>query len=108
MTASPKHHERLRSLGATEVFDYKDPDVASKIKEASGGKIQYGVDCISENGPSVCHRAAEHHMQSDSCSGSCETGTTKTAAQAFSDDGGKLATLRERGPFRSTVTLRIC
>jgi len=69
VTASPKHHERLRSLGAAEVFDYKDPEVASKIKQASGGKIQYGVDCISENG------------------------TTKTAAQAFRGDGGKLATL---------------
>lgn len=50
VTASPKHHDRLKKLGAEQCFDYKDPDVAKKIKEASGGKIKYGCDTISEHG----------------------------------------------------------
>ena len=50
VTASPKHHQRLKELGAEQCFDYKDPDVAKKIREASGGKIKYGCDTISENG----------------------------------------------------------
>jgi hypothetical protein len=31
-TASPKHHGLARSLGATEVFDNKDPDTVDKLE----------------------------------------------------------------------------
>ena len=48
-TASSKHHEKLRSLGAKDVFDYTDPGVVSSISKA--GDILLVFDCIgSQNG----------------------------------------------------------
>ncbi|KAK7466230.1 hypothetical protein VKT23_004957 [Stygiomarasmius scandens] len=47
-TASPKHFDRLKSLGADETFDYRDPEVAQKIRAYTNGKLQHAVDCISE------------------------------------------------------------
>jgi len=49
-TASPKNHELLRSLGADEVFDYRDEQVVDKIKKATNNELEYGLDCISEKG----------------------------------------------------------
>jgi NADPH:quinone reductase-like Zn-dependent oxidoreductase len=49
-TASPKNHDFLLSLGATRCFSYSDKDVVEQIKEASGGKIQYAIDCACEKG----------------------------------------------------------
>lgn len=46
-TASPKHHEFLKSLGADAVFDYKDPDVTTKIKDYAKGSIVYGFDTVA-------------------------------------------------------------
>lgn len=47
-TASPSRHELLRELGATHCFDYKDPEVASKIKaavqESGAGKLSFAID----------------------------------------------------------------
>lgn len=47
-TASPSRHELLKDLGATQCFDYKDPDVTSKIKaavqESGAGKLSYAID----------------------------------------------------------------
>lgn len=34
----------MKGLGADVVFDYKDPDVVKKLKEATGDSIQYGLD----------------------------------------------------------------
>lgn len=42
--ASAKHHEWLRELGATAVFDYNDEDVVKSI--SSGPHIPYMIDCI--------------------------------------------------------------
>jgi len=53
------------------VFDYKDPDVSKKLKDASNGKIKICLDGISEYG------------------------STKLAAAALSDEGGTIATLCE-------------
>lgn len=50
-TASSAHHQYLKSLGAFEVFDYRDPDVVSKIVTAAksaGTPITFGYDAISE------------------------------------------------------------
>lgn len=47
-TASPKHHDFLKSLGADAVYDYKDPEVVSKIRKYAQGSIAYGFDTISE------------------------------------------------------------
>ena len=48
-TASPRHHEYLRSLGATDIFDYSDPDLAVKIGLAVGGngKVSIVVDAVT-------------------------------------------------------------
>ncbi|KIY65077.1 GroES-like protein [Cylindrobasidium torrendii FP15055 ss-10] len=47
-TASASHHEYLKSLGASDVFDYRSPTLATEIIEAAGGKrIERVVDCIS-------------------------------------------------------------
>ncbi|KZP24623.1 GroES-like protein [Athelia psychrophila] len=71
-TASKHHHEALTRLGADAVFDYRDPEVAQKIKAASGGAIRVALDGISE------------------------FGSTVLAAQALSDEGGKVVSLRGR------------
>lgn len=49
-TASPKNFDYVKKLGASEAFDYNDPEVVSKIKTAGGGKIRFVYDAISENG----------------------------------------------------------
>ncbi|KAI0036673.1 zinc-binding oxidoreductase ToxD [Vararia minispora EC-137] len=66
-TCSPKNYDLVRGFGADEVFDYRDPDAAKKIKEATGGKLKHAVDCISE------------------------WGSDKFISDALSDDGGKVA-----------------
>jgi len=49
-TASQKKWDLMKKLGADVVVDYKDPDVVKKLKEGTNDSIQYGLDCISENG----------------------------------------------------------
>ena len=50
-TASPAVHDDIKALGATHVFDYKDPNVAAKIKEAAGPQgIIYAFDTVAEKG----------------------------------------------------------
>lgn len=49
-TASPQHHDALRSLGATAVVDYRSPTVADDVIAAAqkaGKKIAFAVDPIS-------------------------------------------------------------
>ncbi|EIN05801.1 alcohol dehydrogenase [Punctularia strigosozonata HHB-11173 SS5] len=43
-TASPANFDLLTSLGADAVFDYNDPDVSQKIKEATGGTLALALD----------------------------------------------------------------
>ncbi|KAJ3856764.1 chaperonin 10-like protein [Lentinula lateritia] len=51
VTASPKHHEYLRSLGATHTFDYNSPalieDINSVVTASEGGKLKFVLDCIT-------------------------------------------------------------
>ncbi|KAF5543557.1 oxidoreductase [Fusarium phyllophilum] len=50
-TASPKHHEWLKTLGATDTWDYRDPQVAQKIAQAlkvSGTMIRGVIDARAE------------------------------------------------------------
>ena len=54
VTASEKHHEYLKGLGATEVFDYKSEGVVEnlvKAVKADGITIQAGFDAIGEVKP---------------------------------------------------------
>jgi len=68
-TASPANHDYLKSIGASEVFDYNDPDVVEKIKKASDGGVKWALDTISEKG------------------------STELAAKSFGTEGGKVVTL---------------
>jgi len=47
-TASSARHDYLKELGADVCFDYKDPSVVSKIKQAANDSLSYAFDCISE------------------------------------------------------------
>ncbi|KAI0698981.1 GroES-like protein [Cerioporus squamosus] len=47
-TASSRNHELLKSLGADVTIDYREPDLASKIKQATGDSLKYGADMVGE------------------------------------------------------------
>ena len=49
VTASPKHHEYLKSLGATHAFDYNSPSLAEDIAKVVGGdgKIKLVLDAVT-------------------------------------------------------------
>ena len=50
-TASPEAFTELENIGASFVFDYKDEDVASKIRKVAGEPgVQFVLDTISEKG----------------------------------------------------------
>lgn len=49
-TASSRHHEYLRSLGAKDTVDYRAPDMADQIIRIAGGKVQLVMDCIAAEG----------------------------------------------------------
>lgn len=49
-TASPRHHDYLRAIGAHHVFDYKSPTLAGDIIAAAGGKVPRALDCVSATG----------------------------------------------------------
>lgn len=48
-TASKKHHDFLKSLGADVTFDYKDANVVEQIRDFGKGKIQYAYDTVSSS-----------------------------------------------------------
>lgn len=55
-TASEKHHEYLKSLGASKVFDYREEDVVEKIVKAAkedGVAVQTGFDAVGQMEPSM-------------------------------------------------------
>lgn len=47
-TASPKHFDRVKSLGADSVIDYRDPRAGQQIHVLTQGRLKHAVDCISE------------------------------------------------------------
>lgn len=51
-TGSPKNHELIKSLGASQVFDYRDPNVDKLILDAFG-TIPFILDCIGSKDGSV-------------------------------------------------------
>jgi NADPH:quinone reductase-like Zn-dependent oxidoreductase len=53
-TASRKHHDKLRSLGAKEVFDYNDTKVVESILQYDGNAgIPLTLDCIGSQKGSI-------------------------------------------------------
>lgn len=51
-TGSPKHHALLKELGASQVYDYRDPNVAELIL-AGAGTVPYILDCIGSKAGSL-------------------------------------------------------
>lgn len=72
-TASPRHEEYLRSLGADAVFDYNSPNWSSDVKAATKDQLKLAFDTI----------------------GSAETG--KAVAAAMSSSGGRYSSTEEGG-----------
>jgi NADPH:quinone reductase-like Zn-dependent oxidoreductase len=68
-TCSPHHFDRVRSLGANHVFDYRDDAIVDKIKNAAPG-LKYVFDTIGREG------------------------TSALASQAIDPKGGNLCTVR--------------
>ncbi|CAH0043165.1 unnamed protein product [Clonostachys rhizophaga] len=59
-TCSPKHHDLVKSYGAKEVFDYRDPKVVDKIREAAPG-LRYVFDTIgNETSSKIASNAITH------------------------------------------------
>lgn len=57
-TASSRNFSLLKSLGAEEVFDYKDPSCAQKIRDHTSDTLTLALDCISEgSSPTICEQA---------------------------------------------------
>ncbi|RAH64138.1 zinc-binding alcohol dehydrogenase family protein [Aspergillus aculeatinus CBS 121060] len=57
-TCSPRNFELVRSYGADEVFDYRDPDAAALINEKTGNRLRLVMDTIGgEEAVAFCDRA---------------------------------------------------
>ena len=84
-TASPHNFELVKSLGASAVFDYKDPKVSTKIqewiKDQNIGPLTKGFDTISES------------KDSTAANGAVIESSIKLSLQAFGDAEGMLVTL---------------
>ena len=54
-TSSAKNKDFVKSLGADEVFDYNDPDCASKIREYTNNQLFSVLDCFGgPTGTAIC------------------------------------------------------
>lgn len=56
-TASQHNFGLLKALGADQVFDYKDPGCASRIRQWTGDNLHYVFDCVY--GPSSVRISAD-------------------------------------------------
>ncbi|KKA22159.1 Alcohol dehydrogenase [Rasamsonia emersonii CBS 393.64] len=57
-TCSPKNFDLVKRLGATEAFDYHDPECGKKINEYTQNKLKYVWDCIStDDSVKICAEA---------------------------------------------------
>lgn len=53
-TSSPRNFDHLRSLGASHVFDYHDPDITNEIAKSLEGQHVTGAIAIGENSALRC------------------------------------------------------
>ncbi|KAF2464414.1 oxidoreductase-like protein [Lindgomyces ingoldianus] len=64
-TCSPGNFDLVKSLGASEAFDYHDPDCGEKIRKFTKDKLYHALDCISEEATAViCSTALSHDTSS--------------------------------------------
>ncbi|PKY05700.1 protein TOXD [Aspergillus campestris IBT 28561] len=57
-TCSPQHFEKVRALGADEVFNSRDESAAERIREITGDKLRLCLDCVSlESTAAYCGKA---------------------------------------------------
>lgn len=57
-TCSPDNFALVKSLGATNVFDYRSPTCAEDIKKATSSHLAYALDCIgNESSAAICTAA---------------------------------------------------
>ena len=97
-TASPHNFELVKSLGASAVFDYKDPEVSTKIqqwiKNQNIGPLTKGLDTISES------------KDSTAANGAVIGSSIRSSLQTFADSEGTLVTLCTL-PFTSVGVARL-
>lgn len=97
-TASPHNFELVKSLGASAVFDYKDPNVPTKIqewiKDQNIGPLTKGLDTISESKDSIA------------ANGAAIGSSIRLSLQTFGDSEGTLVTLCTL-PFVSMGLVRL-
>lgn len=55
---SPRNFDLVRSRGAAAVFDYAAPDVAGQIKQHTGGRLEFVLDCVADTQSVACCYAA--------------------------------------------------
>lgn len=58
VTASLRNTKYLKSLGADQVLDYKDPDCGTKIRDYTKDKLEMVYDCVAEKGSFDIYAAA--------------------------------------------------
>lgn len=57
-TASERNWPLIKSLGAEELFDYKDPQCAEKIRQYTNNELSLALDCVSEgDSAKICEQA---------------------------------------------------
>ncbi|KAJ5154320.1 uncharacterized protein N7500_009759 [Penicillium coprophilum] len=57
-TCSPRNFDLVRSLGADDVYDYKDAQAPAQIRKATDNKLKLVFDCISlESSAAFCDNA---------------------------------------------------
>ncbi|KLP09769.1 MIS1-C1-tetrahydrofolate synthase precursor, mitochondrial [Fusarium fujikuroi] len=65
-TCSPKHHDLVKLYGAAEAFDYRDPQVVERIRQAAPG-LRYVFDTIGNTTSSNTASLAISHQDGVLC-----------------------------------------
>ncbi|KAL1962730.1 hypothetical protein VTN77DRAFT_9274 [Rasamsonia byssochlamydoides] len=57
-TCSPRNFDLVKSLGAAKAFDYHSPTCGDQIRDFTGNKLVYALDCITDTGSmKICYEA---------------------------------------------------
>ncbi|KAJ5585790.1 Polyketide synthase enoylreductase [Penicillium hetheringtonii] len=62
-TCSPHNFDLVRGLGADSVYDYKHPEAAAQIRQATGDQLKLTLDCIGgEDGANFWSRTKRENI----------------------------------------------